>query len=153
MSMEQNENCNLEEKAVLYAYGELSEKETESFESHLPKCRACTGTVKAIRTAGDIISARKHDPSEITVRFIMARSDEFCLRHDKSFFRKKALAFSFAAFVALSVFAIISGTGNLNQGLETASALSEEIIMSDIIPDEEIGLIEDEITAEIDLWE
>ncbi|MBO4555337.1 MAG: hypothetical protein J5706_01160 [Elusimicrobiales bacterium] len=154
MSMEQHEICNFEEDAVLYAYGELPKSEIARFEDHLSKCGICEGTVKTLQTAERAVSAEIHNPSDSTVRFIMAKTDEYSHPGAKQFlFRKKIAAFAFASIAIMALFAVISGGISGGSQFETASISGDDISFYDMISEDEILSLEDEISAEIDLWE
>ena len=152
--MEQNETCNFEENAVLYAYGELPDSEKMYFEEHLSKCHLCAGKLAVLKAAEHTVSAEVHNPSESTVRFIIAKSDEyFRPAANKYSFRKKLAALCLSVIIVLSGLAIISGGSIYGHQLETASISGDEMLLGDVFQEEEIELLEDEISSEMDLWE
>ena len=81
MSMMENKNCPLEEKAILFAYGELSGDEAAETAVHIGSCPHCSSTVNALRRAEEVLSSEKKLPSEAVVKYILNCREKEPERH------------------------------------------------------------------------
>jgi len=153
MSMMENKNCPLEEKAILFAYGELSGDEAAETAVHIGSCPHCSSTVNALRRAEEVLSSEKKLPSEAVVKYILNCGEKEPERHTLLFrMREKMVAFSLAAVMAVAVFVIITGREMSPVQLETASIASEESSIFGSSFDDDMALLEEEFSSEIDIW-
>ena len=136
MSMMENKNCPLEEKAILFAYGELSGDEAAETAVHIGSCPHCSSTVNALRRAEEVLSSEKKLPSEAVVKYILNCREKEPERHT----------------LLLAVFVIITGREMSPVQLETASIASEESSIFGSSFDDDMALLEEEFSSEIDIW-
>ena len=156
MSMKHKEHCEFEESAVLYAYGELDPAEKKAFEAHLPGCRSCSDNLKILKCANEMLSSEEKTPSGHSISAILAAAEsrKRFFWQKITFFRRKTLAFAFAAIAAVFAIVLVSGINNADYGVETASVYKYDQSILGSLEDEDLDILESEISSESeDIWQ
>ena len=150
--MEQAENCPLEQKTVLYAYGELPDRDAMEIEKHLHTCGKCRVIAETLRGTEKIFSEKKDNPGDFSVRLIMSRAEEGKNTSEKSFLCRKAIAFALAALFIMSGYVLISYERE-NYWQDTAY-IQNSPFLSDEAEDEDLDYLYEEISySGDDFWE
>ena len=156
MSMMHNEHCEFEEKAVLYAYGELDPAEKKAFEAHLPGCRLCSDNLTILKCTNEMLSSEERMPSGHAISTILAATDskKRSFWQKLAFFHRKTLAFAFAAIAAVFVLVLVSDIDNTDYGVDTASVYKYDQSILGSLEDEDLDILENEISSEFeDIWQ
>ena len=144
MSMNE-QNCQFEEKTILYFYGELPDSEVESARKHISSCGICFKTAKALMLAEKALSSEKNMPSRSTAAFVLSQAES--LGRSFFIFKKKALAFVFATVIAIASFAIISGRSIFPAHLDTASVSYDSQQLFESSFDSDMYMLEEELSS------
>lgn len=143
MSMNE-QNCQFEEKTILCFFGELPDSEIESAKKHISSCGICSKTARALMLADKALLSEKNMPARSTAAFILSQAENS--GSTVSTFKKKALAFVFAAVIAIASFAVISGRGRFSAHLDTASVSDVQQLL-ELSFDSDIYMLEEELSA------
>ena len=121
--------------------------------AHIGSCRHCSSAVNALRRAEEVLLAEKKLPSEAAVKHILNCAGEEPERRPLLFrLREKIAAFSLAAAMAAAVFVIIIGKEPPPVQMETASLASESSSLFGSDLDDDMALLEEEFSSEMDVW-